>query len=292
MMEAVLGSDSSCATEGRLVCPNLFFFLQPKGSALSHSFVMTDMCFPLRSSLWLHAELSLLLCLKWLPSTSVASGFALPWGRILNLHEPDIGKHSVPSVVNLFQKVFRMAKSCSCDVLCVEGLNIWTKELWRVKDPFKAVIGHRNEIWSHNRWPLLYVSWLLWLRTGQKYEFVPAADISTVICDKPEKAQLLLENCEQKKTPGLTTVILMDSFDDRLKERGATLNIEILSLQEVEVQYLPYLEGFIQMFLLEGRTCWTLWLYLERSYWMVMQQKHAYLGSPYWNRSGWRLTVC
>ncbi|KAJ6669055.1 hypothetical protein lerEdw1_007864 [Lerista edwardsae] len=63
---------------------------------------------------------------------------------------------------------------------------------------------------------------------------VNKADISTVICDKPEKAQLLLENCEQKKTPGLTTMILMDSFDDQLKERGAALNVEILSLQEVE----------------------------------------------------------
>ncbi|XP_066474917.1 long-chain-fatty-acid--CoA ligase 5 isoform X2 [Tiliqua scincoides] len=60
------------------------------------------------------------------------------------------------------------------------------------------------------------------------------ADVSTVICDKPDKAQLLLENCEQKKTPGLAMVILMDSFDDQLKERGAALKVEILSLQEVE----------------------------------------------------------
>ncbi|XP_061491980.1 long-chain-fatty-acid--CoA ligase 5 [Rhineura floridana] len=60
------------------------------------------------------------------------------------------------------------------------------------------------------------------------------ADISTVICDKPEKAQVVLENCEQRKIPGLKIIILMDPFDDKLKEKGATLGVEILSLQEIE----------------------------------------------------------
>lgn len=57
-----------------------------------------------------------------------------------------------------------------------------------------------------------------------------------MICDKPEKAQLLLENCEQGKTPGLKIIILMDGFDDKLKEKGSGIGVEILSLQEVEVQ--------------------------------------------------------
>uniref|UniRef100_A0A6J0SGP3 Long-chain-fatty-acid--CoA ligase n=1 Tax=Pogona vitticeps TaxID=103695 RepID=A0A6J0SGP3_9SAUR len=63
---------------------------------------------------------------------------------------------------------------------------------------------------------------------------VNKADISSVICDKPEKAQGILENCEQGKTPGLKIIILMDPFDDTLKERGAKQGIEILSLQEIE----------------------------------------------------------
>ncbi|NXK26098.1 ACSL5 ligase, partial [Arenaria interpres] len=63
---------------------------------------------------------------------------------------------------------------------------------------------------------------------------VNKADISIVICDKPEKAQVLLENCEQEKTPGLKTIILMDLFDKELKERGAKVGVEILALQEVE----------------------------------------------------------
>ncbi|NXY71129.1 ACSL5 ligase, partial [Glareola pratincola] len=63
---------------------------------------------------------------------------------------------------------------------------------------------------------------------------VNKADISIVICDKPDKAQILLENCEQEKTPGLKTIILMDLFDKELKDRGAKVGIEILALQEVE----------------------------------------------------------
>ncbi|NXA22986.1 ACSL5 ligase, partial [Ibidorhyncha struthersii] len=63
---------------------------------------------------------------------------------------------------------------------------------------------------------------------------VNKADISIVICDKPDKAQILLENCEQEKTPGLKTIILMDLFDKELKERGAEVGVEILALQDVE----------------------------------------------------------
>nr|XP_056705269.1 long-chain-fatty-acid--CoA ligase 5 [Euleptes europaea] len=63
---------------------------------------------------------------------------------------------------------------------------------------------------------------------------VNKADISTVICDKPDKAQMLLGNCEQGKTPGLKTIILMDHFDNKIKERGAAIGVELLSLKEVE----------------------------------------------------------
>uniref|UniRef100_A0A8B9QNN1 Arachidonate--CoA ligase n=1 Tax=Apteryx owenii TaxID=8824 RepID=A0A8B9QNN1_APTOW len=69
---------------------------------------------------------------------------------------------------------------------------------------------------------------------------VNKADMSTVICDKPEKAQALLDNCEQGKTPCLKTVILMDLFDKELKDRGAKVGVEILALQEVEVDCWLY----------------------------------------------------
>ncbi|XP_034295997.1 long-chain-fatty-acid--CoA ligase 5 [Pantherophis guttatus] len=63
---------------------------------------------------------------------------------------------------------------------------------------------------------------------------VNKADISIVICDKPEKAETILENCKQEKMPVLKTIILMDPFDDSLKEKGIALGIEILSFQAVE----------------------------------------------------------
>ncbi|XP_006022878.1 long-chain-fatty-acid--CoA ligase 5 [Alligator sinensis] len=63
---------------------------------------------------------------------------------------------------------------------------------------------------------------------------VNRADLTTVICDKPERAQVLLDNCEQGKTPGVKTIVLMDLFDNKLKERGATMGVEILLQQEVE----------------------------------------------------------
>ncbi|XP_036241597.1 long-chain-fatty-acid--CoA ligase 5 isoform X1 [Molothrus ater] len=63
---------------------------------------------------------------------------------------------------------------------------------------------------------------------------VNKADISVVICDTPAKAEILLKNCEDKKTPCLKIIVLMDLFDKELKDRGAKVGIEILSLQEVE----------------------------------------------------------
>ncbi|XP_041317186.1 long-chain-fatty-acid--CoA ligase 5 isoform X2 [Pyrgilauda ruficollis] len=63
---------------------------------------------------------------------------------------------------------------------------------------------------------------------------VNKADISVVICDTPAKAEVLLKNCEDKKTPCLKIIVLMDLFDKELKDRGVKVGIEILSLQEIE----------------------------------------------------------
>ncbi|XP_012659079.1 long-chain-fatty-acid--CoA ligase 5 [Otolemur garnettii] len=60
------------------------------------------------------------------------------------------------------------------------------------------------------------------------------ADIATVICDTPQKASILIENVEKGRTPGLKMVILMDSFDDDLKQRAEKTGVEILSLFDAE----------------------------------------------------------
>uniref|UniRef100_A0A8B9LAG1 long-chain-fatty-acid--CoA ligase n=1 Tax=Astyanax mexicanus TaxID=7994 RepID=A0A8B9LAG1_ASTMX len=62
------------------------------------------------------------------------------------------------------------------------------------------------------------------------------AEISTVICDKPEKAKVLLGNVERQETPGLKRIILMDLFDPELVEQGNNSGVHIQSLKDVERQ--------------------------------------------------------
>ncbi|XP_010154059.1 PREDICTED: long-chain-fatty-acid--CoA ligase 6 isoform X3 [Eurypyga helias] len=63
---------------------------------------------------------------------------------------------------------------------------------------------------------------------------VNTADISTVICDKPEKARTLLDHVERRETPGLSSIILMDPFEKELMERGSRCGVHIQAMQEVE----------------------------------------------------------
>ncbi|XP_041089644.1 long-chain-fatty-acid--CoA ligase 1-like isoform X3 [Polyodon spathula] len=62
------------------------------------------------------------------------------------------------------------------------------------------------------------------------------AEISMVICDKPEKAATLLVNVEQSLTPGLKTVILMNSCNTALLERGRNCGVEILQFRDIMEQ--------------------------------------------------------
>ncbi|KAJ6667960.1 hypothetical protein lerEdw1_016281 [Lerista edwardsae] len=71
---------------------------------------------------------------------------------------------------------------------------------------------------------------------------INTADISTVVCDKPEKAKVLLEHVEKKETLGLKCIILMDPFEKDLKERGLKCRVNIQSMQEVESQWSPTYE--------------------------------------------------
>lgn len=75
------------------------------------------------------------------------------------------------------------------------------------------------------------------LQTGCLAVFL-AADISTVICDKPEKARILLDHVERRETPGLSSIILMDPFENELTERGKRCGVRIQTMQEVEVSLL------------------------------------------------------
>ncbi|KAM6969807.1 long-chain-fatty-acid--CoA ligase 6 [Aplochiton taeniatus] len=63
---------------------------------------------------------------------------------------------------------------------------------------------------------------------------INTAEISTVICDKEEKAQVLLGNVEREETTGLKKIILMDLFDKELLERAEGCGVQIQSMTDVE----------------------------------------------------------
>ncbi|XP_045849789.1 long-chain-fatty-acid--CoA ligase 1 isoform X4 [Meles meles] len=63
---------------------------------------------------------------------------------------------------------------------------------------------------------------------------VNKAELSLIFVDKPEKANLLLDTVENKLTPGIKTIILMDSYGIDLLERGKRCGVEIISMKAME----------------------------------------------------------
>ncbi|XP_044202935.1 long-chain-fatty-acid--CoA ligase 1a isoform X1 [Thunnus albacares] len=59
------------------------------------------------------------------------------------------------------------------------------------------------------------------------------AAISSVICDIPEKAQMILD-CVSKKGRTVKTIVLMEAFDSDMVSRGQECGVEILSMKEFE----------------------------------------------------------
>nr|XP_045249051.1 long-chain-fatty-acid--CoA ligase 1 isoform X3 [Macaca fascicularis] len=63
---------------------------------------------------------------------------------------------------------------------------------------------------------------------------VNKAELSLIFVDKPEKAKLLLEGVENKLTPSLKIIVLMDAYGSELVERGQKCGVEIISLKAME----------------------------------------------------------
>ncbi|CAL8303531.1 long-chain-fatty-acid--CoA ligase 6 isoform X1 [Gadus morhua] len=64
---------------------------------------------------------------------------------------------------------------------------------------------------------------------------INTADISTVICDKEDKAKVLLGNVERRETPALRRIIIMDTFDaTSLLEQAQGCGVTIQAMAEVE----------------------------------------------------------
>uniref|UniRef100_A0A2K5JXD1 Long-chain-fatty-acid--CoA ligase n=1 Tax=Colobus angolensis palliatus TaxID=336983 RepID=A0A2K5JXD1_COLAP len=68
---------------------------------------------------------------------------------------------------------------------------------------------------------------------------VNKAELFLVFVDKPEKAKLLLEGVENKLTPSLKIIVLMDAYGSELVEQGQKCGVEIISVKALEVSSLP-----------------------------------------------------
>uniref|UniRef100_A0A8C4H2G7 Arachidonate--CoA ligase n=1 Tax=Dicentrarchus labrax TaxID=13489 RepID=A0A8C4H2G7_DICLA len=66
------------------------------------------------------------------------------------------------------------------------------------------------------------------------------AEISTVLCDNQNKAETLLQTRETGQTPVLKTIVIMDSFNSELVERGTKCGVDIVSMQDVEVLHAEH----------------------------------------------------
>ncbi|XP_004639836.1 long-chain-fatty-acid--CoA ligase 1 isoform X2 [Octodon degus] len=63
---------------------------------------------------------------------------------------------------------------------------------------------------------------------------VNKAELSVIFADKPEKARILLEGVENKLTPGLKIIVVMDTYGSDLVEQGKKCGVEIISLKAME----------------------------------------------------------
>ncbi|NP_001166379.1 long-chain-fatty-acid--CoA ligase 1 [Cavia porcellus] len=63
---------------------------------------------------------------------------------------------------------------------------------------------------------------------------VNKAELSVIFADKPEKARILLESVENKLTPGLKIIVVMDSYGSELVEQGKKCGVEVISLKAME----------------------------------------------------------
>lgn len=63
---------------------------------------------------------------------------------------------------------------------------------------------------------------------------VNRAELSLVVCDKPDKAAVLLSNCEKGLIPGLKIIVLMEEFGDDLREQAAKCGVDLMLMRDME----------------------------------------------------------
>ncbi|KAF7666250.1 hypothetical protein LDENG_00112830 [Lucifuga dentata] len=105
-------------------------------------------------------------------------------------------------------------------------------------DKFIGVFSQNRPEWTISElacytYSLVLVPLYDTLGTGAISYIIDKASISTVICDVPEKAQLILD-CVSGKGQTVKRIVIMEAFDNDLLTRGQECGVDILSLKECE----------------------------------------------------------
>uniref|UniRef100_A0A1A7XA56 long-chain-fatty-acid--CoA ligase n=1 Tax=Iconisemion striatum TaxID=60296 RepID=A0A1A7XA56_9TELE len=105
-------------------------------------------------------------------------------------------------------------------------------------DKFVGIFSQNRPEWSISElacytYSLVVVPLYDTLGTEAIGYIIDRASISTVICDVPEKARMILD-CISGRGKTVKTIVLMEAFDSDLVTRGKECGVEILSLKEFE----------------------------------------------------------
>ncbi|XP_006000791.1 long-chain-fatty-acid--CoA ligase 5-like [Latimeria chalumnae] len=106
-------------------------------------------------------------------------------------------------------------------------------------DQFIAVFSQNRPEWVISKLACYTYSMVIaplyeTLGTEGLIHILNTTESSTVICDKPGRAETLLSYVEGSKTPYVKTIILMEPFEDSLGGRGRSCGVDVLSMKDVE----------------------------------------------------------
>uniref|UniRef100_A0A671KY27 long-chain-fatty-acid--CoA ligase n=1 Tax=Sinocyclocheilus anshuiensis TaxID=1608454 RepID=A0A671KY27_9TELE len=104
-------------------------------------------------------------------------------------------------------------------------------------DPYIGIFSQNRPEWTISElacYTYSLISVPLYDTLGTEAIIIDFTGISTVVCDVPEKAKLLLD-CVSGRQHSVKTLILMENFDTDLVSRAQQCGIDIISLRDAEV---------------------------------------------------------
>uniref|UniRef100_A0A8C6L564 Long-chain-fatty-acid--CoA ligase n=1 Tax=Nothobranchius furzeri TaxID=105023 RepID=A0A8C6L564_NOTFU len=145
------------------------------------------------------------------------------------------------TMYQMFQRGLRVSSECLSSVVDRAeniGSALLHKGHHHTGDKFVGIFSQNRPEWSIAElacytYSLMVVPLYDTLGTEAIGYIIDRASISTVICDVPEKARMILD-CISGRGKTVKTIVLMEAVDRDLVTRGKECGVEILSLKEFE----------------------------------------------------------